>query len=325
MFVDLPLDQLRTYSPHVDEPDDFDVFWAEALRAARSIAGQLDARPITTPIRHSDLFDVTFPGHGGDRVSGWLSLPHDPNGRNILIVEYIGYGGGRGDPLDWLAWSSLGYAHLVMDSRGQGGGWRSASTSDPGDSGQPSSPGFMTRGILDPATYYFTRLFVDAVRILDGIRTHPLLSHMSIVTTGISQGGGLSVAASSLGKERGVIATMPDVPFLAHIRRGAEITPRAPYSELAEYCAVNLGSIDQVFTTTSYIDIVNHAKRASVPALFSVGLHDDITPASTVFAAYNAYTGLKEIDVYPFSGHDATGSFRLRRKLQFLDHLEATA
>ena len=37
----------------------------------------------------------------------------------------------------------------------------------------------------------------------------------------------------------------------------------------------------------------------------SVGLRDDITPPSTVFAAYNHYAGPKEIRVLPYSGHDA--------------------
>ena len=54
---------------------------------------------------------------------------------------------------------------------------------------------------------------------------------------------------------------------------------------------------------------MNHAKRTAVPALFSVGLLDDITPASTVFAAFNHYAGPKEIAVYPFNGHEGGGTY----------------
>ena len=46
------------------------------------------------------------------------------------MVEYIGYGGGRGQPYEWLLWASAGYAHLVMDTRGQGGTWQGGDTSD---------------------------------------------------------------------------------------------------------------------------------------------------------------------------------------------------
>ena len=71
----------------------------------------------------------------------------------------------------------------------------------------------------------------------------------------------------------------------------------------------------------SYIDVVNHARHASVPALFSVGLIDEVTPASTVFAAYNHYGGPKDIAVYPFNGHEGGGTRQLKAKLAFLADL----
>lgn len=47
------------------------------------------------------------------------------------VVEYVVYGGGRGHTLDWLLLSNACYAHLVMDTRGQGSAWRTGDTSDP--------------------------------------------------------------------------------------------------------------------------------------------------------------------------------------------------
>ena len=316
MFVDLPLAELRVYLPQVDEPADFDQFWAREVDEARSRDVNAQFRPMKTAIRYAEVFDVTFAGHGGDPIKAWLLIPHDLGPEETVIVEYIGYGGGRGDPLDWLTWSGAGYPHLIMDSRGQGGAWRSADTNDPGDSGQPASPGFMTRGIGDPRSYYFTRLFTDTVRAVDAVRQHPDLAGLRIATTGMSQGGGLALAAAHLAE--GVVAAMPDVPFLAYPRRAAEITASLPYAELAQYCRVHHYEIEQVFRTVSYIDVVNHAKRTAVPALFSVGLLDDITPASTVFAAFNHYAGPKEIAVYPFNGHEGGGTTHMRRKLEFL-------
>ncbi len=76
--------------------------------------------------------------------------------------------------------------------------------------------------------------------------------------------------------------------------------------------------VEQVFATLSYVDVVNHAKRARSPALFSVGLADDITPPSTVFAAYNNYAGDKDIMVYEFNGHEGGGTHHLHAKLDFL-------
>jgi cephalosporin-C deacetylase len=319
VFVDLPLDELRAYRPDVAEPADFAAFWAAEVAAAREHGGTPEFVAAETPIRHAEVLDVTFPGHGGAPIKAWLLAPRDPAPGAAFVVEYVGYGGGRGDPLDWLALSSAGHPHLIMDLRGQGGGWRGADTPDPADGGAPSTPGFLTRGIADPRSHYYTRLFVDAVRAVDAARVHPLADGRPLVVTGASQGGALSIAAANLADD--VAATMPDVPFLAHLRRAAEITDARPYRELIDFCSVHSDRVDDVFATLAYVDVVNHGRHARAPALFSVGLIDEITPASTVFAAYNHYAGPKEIAVYPFNGHEGGGTRHLKAKLAFLHQL----
>jgi cephalosporin-C deacetylase len=102
MLTDLPLAELRRYVPEVAEPANFDSFWSEQLGAARTAARAPEFTPVSTAIRYADVFDVTFSGFAGDPVKGWLLVPHDPAPRRAVVVEYIGYGGGRGDPLDWL-------------------------------------------------------------------------------------------------------------------------------------------------------------------------------------------------------------------------------
>lgn len=339
MFVDLPIAELRDYRPEMAEPADFDAFWSDQLAVARACAIDAVFEPVQTPLRHAEVLDVSFAGHGGDRVRGWLLLPADRLPGAPVVVEYVGYSGGRGDPMDWLTYSCAGYPHLVMDTRGQGGGWRSADTPDPGDSGAPSTSGFMTRGIMDPPSYYFTRLFVDAARAVEAATAHPSTAGLPVVATGVSQGGGLAIAAAHLA---GVVATMPDVPFLAHFERALRVTDSDPYGELVKYFSVHPERVEPALRTLSYIDVVNHARRAQVPALFSVGLIDDITPASTVFAAYNHYgvpagTGKqvnhrhihkhihKHIQVYPFNGHEGGRTDQLAAKLAFLASTELLA
>ena len=117
---------------------------------------------------------MTFSGYGGQPIKGWLLLPRVRSGSLPCVVEYIGYGGGRGLPLDWLLWSNAGYAHLVMDTRGQGSTWRAGDTPDlEADGGNPQIPGFMTRGILNPQTYYYRRVFTDAVRAVEAAAHAP--------------------------------------------------------------------------------------------------------------------------------------------------------
>jgi cephalosporin-C deacetylase len=313
VFTDLPLEELRRYRPEVAEPADFDAFWAAQLAG---VAPRSAFEPVATPLRHADVLDVTFAGHRGEPVRGWLLVPHQPRPGAPVVVEFVGYNGGRGHPADWLGWSSAGFVHFVMDSRGQGGGWRAGDTPDPGDGGAPSTNGFLTRGIADPAGYYFTRLFIDAAAAVAAAREHPAAAGRPLVTTGASQGGGLALAAAHLAGD--VAATLPDVPFLAHVRRAVQVTDAKPYGELIEYGALYPDRVEDVFRTLSYVDVVNHANRVTAPALFAVGLLDDITPPSTVFAAYNHYAGPADISVYPFGDHQCAGTRQFLAKIDFL-------
>ena len=69
------------------------------------------------------------------------------------------------------------------------------------------------------------------------------------------------------------------------------------------------------------MDGLNFAPRATAPALFSVGLMDEICPPSTVFAAYNHYAGPKDIRVWSFNGHEAGELVQQAERYAFLEGL----
>ena len=127
-IFDFPLEELRNYLPDRNEPKDFDSFWQNTLTEARSFPLDATFEPVDYGIRTLETFDVTYRGFGGQAVKGWLVLPRQRSGKLACVVEYIGYGGGRGFPTEWMLWASLGYAHFVMDTRGQGGAWRHGET-----------------------------------------------------------------------------------------------------------------------------------------------------------------------------------------------------
>ena len=140
-----------------------------------------------------------------------------------------------------------------------------------------------------------------------------------MAVTGGSQGGGISIAAAALAPE--VSACMPDVPFLCHYRRATEISASHPYEEIARYCMIHRDKVDQVFGTLSYFDGVNMAARAQARALFSVGLMDETCPPSTVFAAYNHWSGPKDIRVYRYNHHEGGATYQIQEKVRFLREL----
>ena len=320
MLFDMPLEELQTYLPERTEPPDFDAFWNTTLEEARSHPLRTVFEPVDHGLRTVETYDVTFNGYGRQPIKGWLLVPRDRSGPLPCVVEYIGYGGGRGYPTDWLVWSAAGYVHMVVDTRGQGSAWLPGDTADPEPEGaNPHFPGFMTRGVLDPQAYYYRRVFTDAVRAVDAAKTHPAVDDERIAATGVSQGGGITLAVGGL--EPGVSAVMPDVPFLCHYRRATEITDSSPYSEISKYCQTHRDKIDTVFNTLAFFDGVNFAARCQAHALFSVGLMDLICPPSTVYAAYNHFRGPKDIRVYRYNNHEGGGTYQTIEKISFLHRM----
>ncbi|MCX4966513.1 acetylxylan esterase [Streptomyces sp. NBC_00654] len=306
-LFDLPLDELRDYRPRIAEPGDFDAFWARTLAETRAHEPAITFEPVDTPLTGMRTWDTTFAGYGGHPVKGWFSAPAHAEGPLPLVVQFHGYNGGRSLPHCWGMWPLAGFAHFVMDVRGQGSGGNVGDTPDPVGSG-PSHAGFMTRGIEDPENYYYRRVYADAVRAVEAARTHPLADRARTVALGGSQGGGLTLAVAGL--LPGLSAISVDVPFLCHFGRAVTLTDANPYSEIARYLKVHRGKEENTFRTLSYFDGVSFAARGSAPALFSVALQDQTCPPSTVFAAYNAYRGEKEIEVYPFNGHEGGAMYQ---------------
>ncbi|ROR73389.1 acetylxylan esterase [Bogoriella caseilytica] len=328
-FFDLPLPELESYLPELDEPADFDEFWARTLAETREHDLALALELVETGLPLVEHFDVTFAGFGGHPVKAWLSRPAGPvEGPLPAVVQFLGYGGGRGLALEHLTWANAGYAHLLVDTRGQGSRWGSGGhTPDPAGSG-PSLPGFMTRGLTDPHEHYYRRVYTDGVRAVDAMRALEWVDSESITVTGASQGGGITLAVAGL--VPGLRAAMPDVPFLSHFRRAIGLTDAMPYGEVREYLAVHRDRVEQAYRTLSYLDGVSFARRAQSPALFSVALMDTICPPSTVYAAFNHWgaeagagavaEGEKEIAVYSHNGHEGGGTHQLARQIAWLAH-----
>lgn len=319
---DLDPDQLRVYRPRVAEPADFDDFWRRTVDDARAVSTPVRLRRVDSPLRTVEVFDVTFSGFGGEPIAAWLTRPADHHGALPVIVEYNGYNGGRGLPHEHLAWASSGYAHLFMDTRGQGSGWGTGgATPDPHGAG-PASSGFMTRGILDPAEYYYRRVFTDGVLAVDAVRTIDGIDPARVTVAGGSQGGGIAIAVAGLAD--GLVAALPDVPFLCHVERAVGMTERDPYQEIVRYLSVHRDRVEDVFTTLSYFDGVNFAARATAPALFSVALLDQTCPPSTVYAARNSWNGPAEIVEYPFNDHEGGLGLQWQRQAAFLARADGT-
>jgi cephalosporin-C deacetylase len=321
-YFDLPRHELASYQPDLAWPADADDFWSRTLQESRALARPPVWDRAPSPFTVVDTYDVTFSGFGGQPVRAWLHLPAGLEASVPAVVRYQGYGGGRGLGHQVDIWALAGYASMVMDTRGQGSAWSPGDTPDPVGSG-PAHPGFMTRGINSPEDYYYRRVYTDAVLAIDAVRQHPLVQASKVAACGASQGGGITLAVAGLVPD--LWAAMSDVPFLCDFRRASEVSPKDPYGEIVRYLKVHRDQVDKVFRTLSYFDAASLGKKAKAPALFSVGLMDEICPPSTVYAAYNGYGAKKSIVVYPFNTHEGGEVFHQKAQLEWLAALAAGA
>ena len=264
-YTDLPLEALRAYRPALVEPPDLDVFWADTLADARTHPLDATFERMDNGLAVIDTFDVTFRGFGGSPIRGWLHLPAGADGARPAVVEYIGYGGGRGLPHERLLWAAAGYAHLVMDTRGQGSrlvGRRHAPTRTP--TASPAQPGFMTRGHPRSRTYYYRRVFTDAVRAVEAVREHPAVDPARVVVTGGSQGGGIALAVAGLRAGPGRGDARCAVPV--RLRPGRSDHRPPPYPEIARYLKAHRDHVERVFAHPAYFDVAALGRRATAPA-----------------------------------------------------------
>ena len=166
-------DELQRYAPDVAEPADFDEFWRDTLAEAAAAPVLVDVRPEPT--------DLRLRRHLGRHVRRLRRRPrprlvHPPGRRREplpAVVEYLGYGRGRGLPHERLTWPVAGYAHLLMDNRGQGGQYGAAAT-------PPTRTAAPRRALAGhprhprPARPTTTAaLITDAVRAVDAVRALP--------------------------------------------------------------------------------------------------------------------------------------------------------
>ncbi|MGW0757677.1 acetylxylan esterase [Streptomyces sp. NPDC002814] len=322
---DLPLPELEHRRPALDEPADFDAFWRDTLRESERPEPLLSVHPVETGLRLTRTWDVTFRGFAGEPVRAWFSRPADRPEPLPAIVEFAGYGRGRGLPHERLTWVNAGYAHLLMDNRGQGDQYGNGGHTPDPHATAPGGPGPAVRGLLDPRDYHYRRLITDAVRAVAAVRALPGVDASRITAVGNSQGGALALAVAGLVPD--LAAALITAPLLCGIRRALDLTDAGPYGEIVAYLTVHRGAEQAAYRTLSYMEGISFARRAHAATHFGVGLRDTVCPPSGAYAAWNGYAELsgadprKEIHAYPFNGHEGGDAFHVRGQLAWLRDL----
>ncbi|QGQ94301.1 cephalosporin deacetylase [Paenibacillus psychroresistens] len=315
---DLPYDQLIDYKPELTKEPDFQLFWDKLKLESSQKPLQAKLTEMQYPYKDIKIYRIQYAGLDNTPIQGWYLVPKRASSVEPLpvMVRYHGYTGvDRGYPHQFMYWCALGIAVLSIDIRGQAG-----ETPDYVVYADGNVPGWMTKGILNPQTYYYKQVFIDCLRAIDFVAERPEIDASRIAVYGESQGGGLALAAAALDARPKIVLSI--FPFLSHFKRSMELQIESPYKEIFQWFMhfdPARSKEAQIHRTLSYFDAMNMASLVTARTFLGITLQDTCCAPSASFAAYNHICGEKQLEVYPDYGH-VGGIPRFQESMmQFID------
>ncbi len=301
-IFDLPRDQLEQYRGTNPKPRDFDAYWDTALEEMRSTDPQLELVPAAFETPVAECYHLYFTGVGDARIHAKYLKPKHTAGKAPALLMFHGYKMSSGLWSDKLHYAASGYHVAALDCRGQGG-----FSQDAGAVRGTTMGGHIIRGLSDGDDKLLYRsIFLDSAQLAGIIMNFGDVDEHRVGATGVSQGGGLTLACAALAPKIRCLA--PVYPFLCDYQRVWEMDlVKDAYQELQDYFRLFdplHERAQETFTRLGYIDVVNLAPRIRGDVLFATGLMDQVCPPSTQYAAYNAITSNKKHLLYPDYGHE---------------------
>lgn len=251
-------------------PSDFAAFWQTTYSLALATNPNPVLRPIASPRKGFDVFELDYTGINGFRVGGWLTRPTDAVPTRGVIVGH-GYGG-RAEPDLFLPGSPA----IAIFPCGRGF-HRSA---------HPDLPSVSTAHVIHGITHrdtYIHRFCVadlfSAVSALLALHTN-LAGHIDYM--GTSFGGGMG--AMMLPWEKRIRRAYLGVPSFGH--HPIRLTcPCAGSGESIRQAATETPAIAD---TLRYFDSAIASTFSQTPTMVSCALFDPAVPPPGQWAVYNA-------------------------------------
>lgn len=301
-ILDMPVHELKKYRGTNPKPDDFDLYWERALAELDRTAPDPEWIPADFKAPCADCYDLYFTGVRNARIHAKVLIPKVHDHKMPALVNFHGYTGNCGNWCDKLSYAGAGFVTAALDCRGQGG-----RSEDSGHVKGNTMHGHIIRGLDDePDNLLMRNIFLDAVQLARILMDMPDVDADKVGVYGVSQGGGLSLACAAL--EPRIARAAVQYPFLSDYRRVWELDmARNAYEELQSYFKFFdplHEREEEVYLRLGYIDVHNLAPRIKGKVQMAITLMDNICPPSTQFAAYNAITAPKELQLYPDFGHD---------------------
>lgn len=280
----------ETIKPTATDPADFDAFWAKAIEEAR----RTELSPILTLIPELctstvNAYHISFQ-NGISRIYGMLAMPKK-QGKYPAILKVPGAGIRAYTPD--VTTAARGF--IVLDI-GIHGIPVNLNPQVYNDLNRGGLAGYNSVKMNDKDNHYYKRVYVGCVRAVDFIYALPEFNGNDVAVTGGSQGGALSIVTAGLDKRIKFLAPLypalcDHTGYLNHRAGGWPhyFSNREPRPNEVE--------------TLSYYDVVNFARRVTVPGYYAWGYNDTTCPPTSMYSAYNVITAQKELHIYQETGH----------------------
>ncbi|OMF38684.1 acetylesterase [Paenibacillus sp. FSL H8-0548] len=299
--IDRRKNDLLAYNPQATiGADELDNYWENTLSGYAERPLAITRETVATPFPAIIAERLSYKGSDDTLIHGLYILPQQRIAGEKLpcVVIYQGYTGDKGLPERYASWLLLGYAVFAVDARGQSGETGNLLTSEEGQ-----VKGWVTQGISHVEQSYYHAITMDAVRAVDVASLQPEVDASRIAVVGGSQGGGLALLAASLNSK--VSAVVADIPNMCHMDYGI-LHSTGSLTEVAQYIKRYPERLNLVMTTLAYFDLLNLAERIKAPVLMSVGWKDTVCIPETVYAVFNRIRSHKQMNDFPFSGHEVS-------------------
>lgn len=286
--------------PSMPQPDDFDAFWNEKKAALAAVPATAYLTPVNSGHPNIESFDVQVDSLGAP-VSGYMARPADAAAGSlpaIITLHGAGYGGaGLGTA---TGWAREGVLALDINAHGIPNGQPAAYYTQ---LSQGKLNTYWLQGRESRETFYFLGMFLRVIRAIDFLTSKPEWDRKTLILYGTSQGGAQSLAGAGLDDR--VSFFVAGVTGMADLT-GTTIGRPMGWPNMADLGRLPLEQTQNILETLRYFDGVNFASRSKADGFFTVGFLDATCRPTTVYAAYNALRGEKEIYNDLFAVHENT-------------------
>ncbi|MCJ8211890.1 acetylxylan esterase [Mucilaginibacter sp. RS28] len=274
------------------KPSDFDQFWNNAKD---TLARQpMEAKVTLQPhMEQNDIncYLVEIKSYGGVTVRGWLTLPKDRGKRERLPVWVIfpGYGPEGIKP----NFDSPNLAVFCFNFRGVG---------NSRDKIAPTKDTYLMYGAENRYKYLFRGVIMDCIRAIDFVASRPEIDANSILVSGASMGGYLSLVTASLDER--VTLCSANNPVFSDYRTLLEDKEWPFRDYVTKFLVQKRVPIKRVMDNMDYYDLKNFVSKMKCRTLIGMGLLDNLSPPYTLYQAINNLKNKYKLFVYPELAHE---------------------